>query len=475
MKNLLTLLFFSLILLLDACKTTILTVEDVIPTINLESVNPFFKQTKDGQIHTGLILTTRFRNPYNKPFEIPSYSIGLVVKTKKQQSFNSTIKTGKPNDNYQILLEKEIKLSDNNMSIPPKAIKLTVDTLVFGTEDLNVIMGYENIFELKSEIEIDLSKYITLLPDYEIMVTEDFKSNTSRFKSILEKTARKKLGKYRYVLSKSVMVKVPRLPKVTFAEGIPVKIIWMGDNFTFINPNDIKDKLEGFIDALLTQEFSGLARGFVDSLETIKIPFTNMVLKDKIFDMAQVFFQDIRNQYDDMKQILPKNGDKISDFMVKHYMADQTQNWNKFKNNWETFKNIEIPDGIPSSETVGFKIIFPVKMINTNNFEITVPCFKNSVEVDNREVLSIQLRSGSFENIDLNSNLKENIVLSGNESTTLYLSFSLNWNNSASGIYSFLSGESQRGNMKGLIGFDFGYGPMYLRYDLDNINVNFSH
>ena len=64
-------------------------------------------------------------------------------------------------------------------------------------------------------------------------------------------------------------------------------------------------------------------------------------------------------------------------------------------------------------------------------------------------------------------------VVGAKQTETMYIVFEFNMQAFNQGMYSLFMKNQFEPNMKGIMSFDFGYGPMYIGYDLKEMDLNY--
>lgn len=203
---------------------------------------------------------------------------------------------------------------------------------------------------------------------------------------------------------------------------------------------------------------------------------TEINLSKQALNLARPLDPQIDTKWEDLTNLLYiENSFSATDYFVTNFLSKVNANapamWNTFNTGWQTFKNTELPSSLPSLQTRGFRISIPFVFRNENDFPISVPLFRSSAFLVSGEPFSIQLRTQDMVEVPLNSLPQQLAEIPANRTQTLYVTFSLNWNDSANGIYGFISGQPIQPNLKGVMSYDFGYGPLFINFDIANLTM----
>jgi len=456
-----------LIFLFSACKTNILVLEDVLPSARYEGIEPHFEQSSFADFDLQLTLFYSFRNPYNKSLAIPSHRMGIKLNDTE------TIRG--------LWVEKDA-------TVPAKSTITLSYPFRINSKNLQNFLGRENKITFHTSIDLDISEYTNLLPNYNLKVTENFEIDSTKSKQLLQGLLNKKVSKRTLKLEKSISLKLPAPPRISRSRE-PLLVEWMGDSWNVINLNAIKNTLEPFGDLIIDGKMNNLKNPFVkamiDAEVTIPNPSvtcplctTEIKMADRALDLIRPLDDDIDDKWEGLKNLLYKENEfSPVDYLVDNFLVqindDADDFWNTFRTGWQTFKNTELPESIPNLGTKGFRISIPINFKNNNSFPIKVPLFRASSLIASGEPFSIQLRTKDMAEISLNKVPNQQADISANQTRTLYVTFSLNWQDSTNGIYDFFAGNELNPNVVGVMSYDFGYGPLFLKYDLQNMDMEY--
>ena len=448
-----------------SCKTNLLVIEDVLPTAQFEGFEPKINQLDFDDFELEMNLAYRFRNPYPRPLPIPTHRMGVKLNEQEIPGLGFDTAMTIP-ANSSIRVEYPFRMDQNT---------------------LDAVLGSQGQFTFHASIDIDVAEFADLLPNYQLNVTDKFSIDSSAYAPLLRELAKRKIEKRTLTLEKSFPVKIPAPPSITKSTD-PIQVEWLGNGWNAINLNALKDALTPFGDLLIESEIGQLTNPFVQAmLETsVTIPTpkltcwnctTKVNLSEQALNLARPLDPQIDNKWDDLTDLLYiENSFSASDYFVDNFLKKVNPNapamWGTFTSGWETFKNTELPESLPSVETRGFRLSIPFVFRNENDFPISVPLFRSSAYLGNGEPFSIQLRTEDMVEVPLEQLPQQHAQIPANQTQTLYVTFSLNWTDSASGIYGFISGQPLSPNLQGVMSYDFGYGPLFLNYDLSNLNLN---
>lgn len=459
--------FFFVVLILSGCSQKILVMEDVLPSAKFEKFEPRFNQTSFEQFELGLAITVSFRNPYDKELQIPKHRMGILLNEQK-----------KPDG---LFVEKAVV-------IPAKSTREVEYVFSLTRQTIQSVLGRENTFKFVTDLDIDLSSFTHFLPNFKLGVTDRFNIDSSSYNPIVRELGQRKLKKYKYHFEKSVKVKIPTLPKIENSPE-PIKIEWIGETSAWINPNEYKEKMQSFVDLLIDGKLNNLTSPFVKTLEdaSVTIPAPrwdcwtctqNINFAEHMINMGKTFDPNMEQKYDELKKLVYVSGDvEVADYFVDHFLTKVNRDarvlWDQFEAAWGHFKNLEFPANMPTPKTRGFRISFPIVFRNPNQFPVELPLFRNSAFISGGEPFSIQLRPKNVSEVSMDHISRQQTTVPANSATTLYITFSMNWLDSQMGIYGFLSGKPLQPDMRGVMSYDFGYGPMYVKYSLQDLNMSF--
>lgn len=459
-----TALFWLGLLALASCKTNLLVIEDVLPTAQFEGFAPVIHQSSFTDFDLEMTLAYRFRNPYPQPLPIPTHRMGIRLNEDDLPNFWVEVDTIVPaNSSIQVIYPFRIN-----------------------RETLEAVLGSQGQFTFHTSVDIDVSRFADLLPNYQLNVTDHFSIDSSAYAPLLKELASRKIEKRTLTLEKSIPVKIPAPPAISKSTD-PIQVEWIGSGWNAINLNALKEALTPFGDLLVNGEINQLTNPFLDAMLTTEVTVpspslrcwyctTEVNLAEQALNMARPFDPGINTKWNNLKDLLYiEEPFPATDYVVKNYLSKVNSNapalWQAFSTGWNTFKNTELPQSLPSLETRGFRLSIPFTFHNKNDFPIHVPLFRSSAFLSSGEPFSIQLRTGDMDMVSLESLPQQHTEIPANQQQTLYVTFALNWNDSANGMYDFISGQPIQPNLQGVMSYDFGYGPLFLKYDLANLNL----
>ncbi len=460
-------LLFCLIILFSSCKTNLLVLEDVLPSAKQEDFNVSFAQSSLTNFLLNLHLSYEIKNPYKKDLPIPDHTMGIFVN------------------------EKNLGLATEHraVSIPAKS-SLVLD-YDFKLDDrlLKSLMGKDNKITFHSSLELDLTDYSDMLPNYRVGVTENFDLETSKLKPGLDKLLKNQIGTYNFEMEHSTHVKIPAFPTLS-ASSEPIEITLLGAGLDAINPNDIKNALIPFGDLLINGELDGLKDPFIDAVvkATIEVPAplpnnldnTKVIrLETEVLKLLRPVDSNIDAKWTDIKSKLYQSATiPVADYMVDNFLDPHIDNqasekWDMFQDGYNSLITIVLPDEIPGPQTHGFEIAIPFSFQNNNEFPINIPVFRSSVFVSGGQPFSMYVRPKNMGEIPLNKVPSGMAEIPAKTKETLYVVFSFDMAAFNHGIYSLFMQNQFDPNVKGVMSYDFGYGPMYIGYDLQQMDVDY--
>ena len=455
MTNNRSLLFICFgIFVLSSCKTNLLVIEDVLPTAQFEGFEPTFHQNGFNDFSLEMVLTYRFRNPYPRPLPIPTHRMGIKLNDDDLPNFGG----------------------EQNITVPANSSTSVDYSFTVNQETLAAVMGQQGQFTFHTSVDVDVSKFADLLPNYQLNITDQFNIDSSTYAPLLRELASRKIEKRTLALEKSIPIKIPAPPTIRKSTD-PLQVEWIGSGWNALNLNALKETLTPFADLLISGEISQLTNPFVASLVELKDPLGRN-LADQVIGLAKTFDGGIESKWDDLKNMLyRKNSFSATDYVVDNFLVKVNpaapDMWDTFNSGWQTFKNTELPASLPSVATQGFRLSIPFVFQNNNEFPIAIPLFRSTAFLNNGEPLSVQLSTENLTEVSLETPPNQHTEILANQQQTMYITFSVNWNHSANGIYGFLSGQTVQPNLRGVMSYDFGYGPLFFQYDLSNLNLNY--
>lgn len=176
-----------------SCKTNLLVLDDMLPSAKQQDFNVSFSQSSLTDFSLNLNLTYEIKNPYKKDLPIPKHAMGIFI--------NDT--------NLGLAVEH------NSVSIPAKSSKVLKYPFRLSSDLLESLKGKDNKLTFHSSLELDLTEYSSMLPNYQLTVTEDFDIETSKFKPLIDNLIQKKIGTYNFEMEHSTHVKIPTLSTIS--------------------------------------------------------------------------------------------------------------------------------------------------------------------------------------------------------------------------------------------------------------------
>ncbi|GEM_PF-2309365 len=449
----------------SSCKTNLLVVEDVLPTAQFEGFEPTFHQNGFNDFSLEMVLTYRFRNPYPRPLPIPTHRMGIRLNEEELPDFGG----------------------EQNITVPANSSTSVDYSFTVNQETLAAVMGKQGQFTFHTSVDVDVSKFADLLPNYQLNITDQFNIDSSTYAPLLRELASRKIEKRTLALEKSIPIKIPAPPVISKSTD-PIQVEWIGSGWNAVNLNELKETLTPFADLLISGKLGQLTNPFIRTMLEANIEFPaptltcwnctiDVNLADRVLSLARPFDPQINSKWNDLKGLLYINEQfSATDYFVDNFLSRVNNNapemWGAFNNGWQTFKNTELPASLPSLATRGFRLSIPFVFRNNNDFPVSVPLFRSSAFLASGEPFSIQLRTEDIDEISLETLPQQHTEIPANQQQTMYVTFALNWSDSGNGIYGFLSGQPIQPNLKGVMSYDFGYGPLFFNYDLANLSLN---
>lgn len=449
------------------CKTNLLVLEDIVPSARQQDFEVSFSQSTLADFELFMKLSYEFRNPYNKELPLPDHAMGILL-----------------NDSQTDLLT-----THQSVKIPAKSSQVLDYQFKLNYRTLQSLMGKNNKITFHTSIELDLSAYSDMLPNYQLGVTEDFEIETSQLKPMLDELLKKRIGKYELELEHATHIKIPAPPTISVSTD-PIEITLLGGGLDLISPNDIKDALIPFGDLLVNGELDGIKDPFlkaiIDASITIPAPTLSewdrtieVEMEPQVLNMLRPLDPTIDLKWSKTKSMLYQSVELpvadyfIDNFLNPHVDPQASAKWDIFQSGYNSLKTVVFPDEIPGLQTRGFEIAIPVSFKNNNEFPINLPLFRSSVFITGGQPFTMYVKPKGVSEIPLNKvpgNISE---VKANETITLYIVFSFDMKAFNHGIYSLFMKNQFEPNLKGVMSYDFGYGPMYIGYDLQEMSVNY--
>ena len=461
--NLIIILCFTTYLF--SCKTNLLVLEDLVPSAQQQDFEVSFSQASLNDFSLNLNLSYEVSNPYKKALPIPDHSMGILL-----------------NDTNTDLFE-----AHESIMIPAKSTKVLHYEFGLDNQTLASLMGKNNKITFHTSIELDLNDYSDMLPNYQLTVTEDFDIESSELKPMIDKLLNRKIGSYKFTLEHSTHVKIPAPPAISPSTK-PIEITLLGNSLDLINPDEIKNAMIPFGDLLINGELNGLKNPFLDAVLNASVPNpvppfdpAQLPLENEVLKFINGFFPAMNadDKWKDLKDILYHEVDiPATDYFIDNFLdqyADSlaSEKWEYFKDAYNSLKGTQFPDKIPGPQTRGFELAIPVSFTNNNDFPINLPLFRSSVFITGGQPFSIYLRPEHTEEIFLDKVPSGMAVVNAKQTTTLYVVFSFDMKAFNHGIYSLFMKQQFEPNLRGIMSYDFGYGPLYFGYNLMDLNLSY--
>lgn len=233
----------------------------------------------------------------------------------------------------------------------------------------------------------------------------------------------------------------------------------------------------------------GLKDPFIDAVVSMTVPVPDPVI-DNIFrtkdvkienymlDLIRPFDSQINTKWNNTKALMYRNSSfKLTDYFVDNILdpadfPDASEKWDIFQTSYNQFKYTVFPDQLPGPQTRGFEILIPFTFKNQNEFPISIPIFRSSVILPGGQPFSMYVNQKTWEKSiwERSSNQAE---IPAKQSKTLYVVFSFDMKTFNQGIYSLFMQNQFEPNLGGIMSYDFGYGPLYIGYDLKNMSLDY--
>jgi len=452
---------------LFSCKTNLLILEDLVPRAQQQDFDLSFSQSSLTEFALNLNLSYEIRNPYKKELPIPDHSMGILL-----------------NDS-----NTDLYVSHETVKIPAESSKVLKYQFHLDNTTLASLMGKDNKITFHTSIELDLTDYSDMLPNYQLSVTEDFDIQTSKLKPLLNNLLKKQIGKYEFELEHSTHVKIPAPPTIS-ASTRAIEITLLGEGLDVINPNEIKNAMIPFGDLLVHGSLNGLKDPFIAAVLGAKIEIPNPLppfepievpLESEMLKLVKSVLPALEtdDKWEDLKDMLYQEVEiKASDYFVdnilnKHVDEQASEKWEFFKSAYDSLKDTQFPDQIPGPQMSGFELAIPISFKNNNDFPISIPVFRSSVFVTGGQPFTIYVKTKNSDEISLNKVPSTMAAIPANDTETLYVVFSFNMKAFNNGMYSLFMKQQFEPNLKGIMSYDFGYGSMYVGYDLQEMGLNY--
>ena len=458
-------LVVSLLITIFSCKTNLLVLEDLVPRAQQHGFDVSFSQSALDEFALNLELSYEIRNPYKKALPIPDHSMGILLNDANTDLFKA----------------------HESVTIPPESSKILHYPFHLDQNTLASLMGNNNKITFLSSIELDLTEYSDMLPNYQLSVTEDFDIETSELKPMLDKLLKKQIGTYEFTLEHSTHVKIPAPPTISPSPE-PIEITLLGEGLDLINPNQIKNALLPFGDLLVHGKLSGLKDPFLDAVLNASVPNpippfdpAQIPLEGEILKFISGFFPAVGfdDKWEDLKGVLYQEVQiDATDYFVNNFLdkyADPmaAEKWEFFKSAYDSLKDVQFPDQIPGPHTRGFELAIPVSFRNNNDFPISIPLFASGVFVNNTQPFTLYIKTKNSHEVSLNSVPIDEALIAAHHTETMYVVFSFDMKAANQGMYSVFMQNQFEPNLRGIVSYDFGYGPLYVGYDLENMNLEY--
>ncbi|MBI0397134.1 hypothetical protein [Cyclobacterium marinum] len=453
--------------LLISCSTNLMVLEDMLPRAKQKSFEVKFSQATLTDFSVNFDLVYEISNPYKKDLPIPDHVMGIFVDGKD---------IGLAQSHAEVL-------------IPAKSNSLLRYTFSLNSNQLKQLIGKNNNLAFKTAISLDLTDYSSLLPDFQLALSDDFDLESSELKPYVGKMLQKKIGKFDFSYEHSTQVKIPAPPLINKSNQ-PIEIRLLGEGSNLINPNAIKTALIPFGDLLINGELNGLKNPFIDAVTSLTIPVpaptitqwdrtVNVKIEDHVLNLLSPFDPNINNKWAEIKNIMYRtNSFKATDYFVDNFLdpagfPDVSEKWDSFQASYNQLKYTVFPDQLPGPQTRGFEILVPFTFKNQNAFPVSIPIFRSSVILPGGHPFTMYVKPKDMGEIKLGEVPSQQSQIEANTEQTLYVVFTFDMKAFNQGIYSLFMKNQFEPNLGGIMSYDFGYGPLYIGYDLKNMSLDY--
>lgn len=327
-----------------------------------------------------------------------------------------TLDSVQPDFNLQSLkLDFGLKFKFKNpysraLTIPTHQFKLLIDN-----KELPANIKQKQLFEVPAEGE-KIEKYtfqLDLSPDGVLRPFQLLGRDVPyKFISVVEINLPLNLGKKTFEFAHEDQIRLPLLPQIEADFSTPGKLELIGQ-MAEIDLKLFKDAMAPFIDMLINLK--------------LDVGFTQVAVIDNLIQTVTPIDPQARAK------------------------------WDKFKENWNNFKNSPAKIQYPAGNLDGIKVEIPFKLFNPNHFEIEVPAvfatagFTNS----NQSVTSFKaIPTGTQRTIPARSRKSMKLITE------------IRWSEIGGGFTKLLSGEQINVQLKGETNVDLGYGTTRVPFHL---------
>lgn len=453
--------------LLFSCSTNLLVLEDMLPKAKQTSFDVSFSQSSLVDFAVNFDLVYEISNPYKKDLPLPDHAMGIYLNGK------------------DIGLTKIQK----GVSVPSKSSTLLNYSFSLTSDQLQKLLGKNNKITFKADLELDLTNYTDMLPNFQLAVSEDFDLESAEFTPFLNNLLQRKIGKFNFSYEHSTLVKIPAPPVITKSNE-PISIQLLGGGNNWFNPGAIKNALTPFGDLLITGETDGLKNSFVDAITTLSVPVPaptfsdwdrtiNRKIEEYMLNLIKPFDDDIGIKWEEIKTLVYRNNSfKLTEYFIDNFLdptgtLNASEKWDTFQDAYSLFKSTEFPNEIPGPQTRGFEIQIPFTFRNQNEFPISIPIFRSSVMMPGGHPFTMYVKPKNMGEISLGQVPSNQAKIPAEEEKTLYVVFSFDMKAFNQGIYSLFMKNEFEPNLGGVMSYDFGYGPLYVGYDLNKMSLDY--
>jgi LEA14-like dessication related protein len=451
-----------LALILPSCKKLqVLSLEETLPTARFKKATVAAVQPETDGLVIHLKLWFEYSNPFNKPLPVPEHEFSFGMNSKTIQ--RSTMPA------FKVPAKGSTR----------KAYDFSIDLTGNNAQRFASYIGKDNVYEFKSKFRINLNDLLDELPKYNIVLPESEKVPEAT-KEKLQNYLNEKLGEREFELAHSDTLRIPAFPEIRPAIGQPIQVRFVGQ-MESLNLQPVKDAIVPMGNLLVNSNFSNsMADPFVKKMEstTVTIPAPtatewfrtkDVKLADYVLELLDGAGFDMEDEWEDLKsKMIPDNAHpQLMDHLVNVYFSklnpDAPNLWANYKNQWQNFVNtpgFEIQ--YPGPNVTGLQVEIPFEFKNNNEFPITAPGMSSAAILNNGTPVAFSISvDGDQPTID------------GNQTKTMKMVMTLNWQAASQGMLSLINGQSFQPNLNGEVQVDMGYGPMKVEIDIQQMLMMF--
>lgn len=160
--------------LLSGCKTNVLVLNDVLPSTRLKDFQVQFQQTTLTDFSIRFTVMVELKNPFNKDLPFPAHAMGIWINGQ----------------NVGLAAEQTEK------TVPAKGSLLVTYPFALTAQQLTNMMGKINQVAFRAQVDLNLTDYSSLLPNYKLKVTENWNIETAEANAFALQLTQRKISKY---------------------------------------------------------------------------------------------------------------------------------------------------------------------------------------------------------------------------------------------------------------------------------------